>query len=138
MLNLVDKISENTGMQDRLQSAVEESAKPRFAFCKWMGAELAFIDANLWFSFQREAFDMVTRYHDLQPQQPAPPPPLPPPMAVPLMLPQQQIQHPPRPVSVPPHGSPPFWQPSPAAWQHGPVDYTGWPTFSHQLNRVYW
>ena len=32
-----------------------------------MGAELAFIDANLSSSFQREAFDMVIRYRDLQP-----------------------------------------------------------------------
>ena len=55
-MKLVDKITENTGMQDWLQSAVQESAKPRVAFCQWMGAEMSILDANLWSSFQREAF----------------------------------------------------------------------------------
>ena len=51
MMKMVDKITKNTGVQDRLQSAVQESAKPWIAFCQWMGAGLSFIDANLWFSF---------------------------------------------------------------------------------------
>ena len=105
-MNLVDKITENTQPQDCLQSAVhvQESAKSCFTFCQWMGAELSFLDANLWSCFQHEAFDLVTRYQDLQEtQQPAPPPP-PPLMAVllPSMLSQQQIQHQPCAVSVPP------------------------------------
>ena len=66
MLKLVDKIAEKTGMQDRLKSAVQETPKPRFAFCQSVGVELTFIDANLWSSFQREVFDLVTRYRDLQ------------------------------------------------------------------------
>ena len=103
-MKLVDKITENTGVQDQLPSAVQKGAQPHFAFCQWMGAELSFIDTNLWSSFQQEAFDLVTRYRDLQ--QPAPPP-LPPPMALPIppMLPQQQIQNKRHPVSPPPHGS---------------------------------
>ena len=107
-MKLVDKIAENTGMQDQLQSDVQGSAKPRFAFCQWMGVELSFIEANLWSSFQWEAFDLVTRYRDLQTPQPAPPPPHQ--MAVPLppMPPQQQIQHQPHSTSVPLQRSPPF------------------------------
>ena len=125
-MKLVDKITENTGMQNRLQSAVQESAKPRFAFCQWMGAELSFLEANLLSRFQREAFDLVTRYRDLQETQqlapPSPPsPPPPPPMAVqlPPMQPQQQIQHQLHAMSAPPQELPPFRQltsSSLAAW----------------------
>ena len=65
-MKLVDKITENTSVQNWLQSAVQAVAKPHFAFCQWMGAELSFLDANLWSSFQREAFDLVTKYGELQ------------------------------------------------------------------------
>ena len=118
MMKLVDKITENT--QPQLQSAVhvQESAKPRFVFCQWMGVELSFLDANLWSRFQREAFDLVTRYcHLQQTQQPVPPP-----MAVqlPPMPPQQQIQHQPCAISAPPQGLPPFHLTPPAAWRVPP------------------
>ena len=76
-MKLVNKITENTGMQDRLQSTVQEGAQPCFAFCQWMCAELSFIEANLWSSFQREAIDLVATYRDLQQQAPPPPPPPP-------------------------------------------------------------
>ena len=124
MMKLVDKITENTGMQDQLQSAVQEGAKPRFTFCQWMGAELSFIDANMWSSFQREAFDLVARYCDLQQPGPPPPPPLPMALPIPPMPPQQQIQHQPLPMSAPPTESPSFQHLTPpAAWQPGPGDY---------------
>ena len=60
MMKLVEKITENTQPQDRLQFAVhvQESAKPCFAFCHCIGAELSFFDANLWSCFQKEAFDL--------------------------------------------------------------------------------
>ena len=93
IVKLAERINANTVMQDRVQSAVQESAKPCIAFCQWMGAEVSSLDGNLWLLFQWEAFDLVTRYHDQQTQQLAPPHPSPPPPAavwLPPMLPQQE------------------------------------------------
>ena len=64
ILKLADQLSQNTGMQDRLQSAVQESAKPRIAFCQWMGLEMSKLDEELWTGFMHEAFDLVTAAPD--------------------------------------------------------------------------
>ena len=69
IVKLAEKLTQNTGVQDWLQSVVQESAKPCITFCQWMGAEMSSLDENLWSLFQWEAFDFVTRYRDLQTQQ---------------------------------------------------------------------
>ena len=69
-------------MQDQLTATLQEAARPRVAFCQWMGLEVANLDEQLWTAFMQEAFEMVTRYRQLQTQQPAGPPH--PPPAVPL------------------------------------------------------
>ena len=104
ILKLADRLTQNTGMQDWLQYAVQESARPRIAFCQWMGAEMSNLDEHLWSLFMREAFDLVTRYRDLQTQQPAPPPPYA--VQLPPMPPQPQ-PHQPRPWSAPRSQHPP-------------------------------
>ena len=82
ILKLADHLSQDTGVQDRLQSAVQESAKPDITFCQWMGSEMSKVDKELWTGFMHETFDLVACYRQLQTQQPAPPPPPPPPQAV--------------------------------------------------------
>ena len=44
ILKLADCLSQNTGMQDWLQSTVQESAKHSIAFCQWMGLEMSKVD----------------------------------------------------------------------------------------------
>ena len=120
ILKLADRFSQNTGMQDRLQSAVQESAKPCIAFCQWMCLEMSKLDEVLWTGFMRKAFDLVMRYRQLQIQQPAPPHP-PPPQAVqqPPVHPQP-YQPPVHPWSTPLLPSPLFQQQMNPAWQPGP------------------
>ena len=47
IVKLAEKITANTVMQDQLQSAVQESAKPCIAFCQWMGVEMSSLNDNL-------------------------------------------------------------------------------------------
>ena len=68
ILKLADRLSQNTGMQDRLQSAVQESAKPCITFCQWMGLEMSKLDKEHWTGFMHKALDLVTRYRQLQTQ----------------------------------------------------------------------
>ena len=134
-MKLAERLTQNTGMQDPLQSAVQESARPHVAFCQWMGAEMSKHDEHLWSLFQREAFDLVTHYRDLQTQQPAPPPPPPAVQLPPMPLQPQPQPHQPRPWSVPLQSSPPFQQQITPAWQLGPSEFQhhGWPTFLPNL-----
>ena len=44
ILKLADCLSQNTGMQDRLATAVQERASPGLAFCQWMGLEMSKLD----------------------------------------------------------------------------------------------
>ena len=57
-MKLAERITANTVMQDRLQSAVQESANPCVAFFQWMGVEVSSLDNNLWSLFQWEAFEL--------------------------------------------------------------------------------
>ena len=41
ILKLAEWLSLNTGVQDCLASAVQESSNPCLAFCQWMGLECA-------------------------------------------------------------------------------------------------
>ena len=120
ILKLADHLSQNTGVQDQLQSAVQESGKPPVAFCQWMGLEMmSKLDEELWTGFMCEAFDLVAHYRQLQTQQLAPPPP--PPQAVQQTSVQPQPYQPSVPPwSAPPLPSPPFWQQMDPAWQPGP------------------
>ena len=119
ILKLANRLSQNTGVQDRLQSAVQESAKPCITFCQWMGLEMSKLHEELWTGFMHEAFDLVMCYRLLQTQQPAPPPP--PPQAVQQPPVQPQPYQPSMyPWSVPPLPSPPFRQQLNPSWQPGP------------------
>ena len=60
IVKLSERITADSVVQDQLQSTVQESAKPRIAFCQWMGAEVSSLD-NLWSLFQWDAFELVTR-----------------------------------------------------------------------------
>ena len=66
ILKLADHLSQNTGMQDWLQSAVQESAKPCIAFCQWMGLEMSKLVEELWTGFMCKAFNLVEGYRSLQ------------------------------------------------------------------------
>ena len=66
IIKLADRLSQNTGMQDRLQSAMQEHARPCVVFCQWMGAEMSNLDEHLWTLIMREAVDLVTQYRQLQ------------------------------------------------------------------------
>ena len=92
ILKLADRLFQNIGMQDRLTTTVQESAKPCLAFCQWMGLEMSKLDEELWTGVMHEAFNLVECYRTLQAQQPAPPPPPPAPHAaqLPPVQPQQQ------------------------------------------------
>ena len=48
ILKLANDLSQNAGMQDWLQSTVQEHAKPCFTFCQWMGLEVSKLDKELW------------------------------------------------------------------------------------------
>ena len=78
IVKLCNHLTENTGIQDRLQSTVQEDTRPCVAFCQWMGLEVANLDEQLWTAFTQQAFEMVTCYRQLQDQQPAAPHPHPP------------------------------------------------------------
>ena len=47
ILSLVVRMNKNTAIQDRLQSAEQEAARPRIAFCQCMGLEMAKLDEPL-------------------------------------------------------------------------------------------
>ena len=47
IVKLVDVLTQNTGVQDRLQSTVQEAARPRVAFCQWMGLDMANLEQHL-------------------------------------------------------------------------------------------
>ena len=81
ILKLADRLSQNTGMQDRLATAVQESAKPCLTLCQWMGLEMSMLDEELWTGFMCEAFNLVEHYRTVQAKQLAPPPPPPSPQA---------------------------------------------------------
>ena len=135
ILKLVDWLSQNTGMQDRLQSAVKKSAKPNIAFCQWMGLEMSKLDEELWTGFMYEAFDLVMRYRQFQTQQPAPLPPPPTQAVLPPSVQPQPYQPSVRPWSMPPLSSPPFRQQLNPSWQPGPstkFQHQGWPSFTPQ------
>ena len=51
ILKLADLLSQNTGMQDQLQSTVQESAKPCITFCQRMGLEISKLEEELWTGF---------------------------------------------------------------------------------------
>ena len=95
ILKLVDRLSDNTTVQNRIKSAVQQGNSARVAFCQWMGLEMSKIDEELWTGFMREGFDLVTRYRQMQGQQLGPPPPPQQPL-------QQQFQGNVRPWSSPP------------------------------------
>ena len=102
ILSLVARMSDNTAIQDRLQSVEQEAARPRCAFCQWMGLEMAKLDEPLWMDFMDDAFALVTRYKRAQSLQPPAAPPRPPPAVLQPPV-QPQLQQPPvRPYSVPP------------------------------------
>ena len=44
ILSLLDDMKDNTATQDRLESAEQEAARPRAAFCQWIGLEMAKLD----------------------------------------------------------------------------------------------
>ena len=58
ILKLAARLTQKTGVQDRLQSAVQESARPCVTFCQWMGVEMSNLDKHLWSLFMWEAFDL--------------------------------------------------------------------------------
>ena len=41
---LADRLSQNTGMQDWLAPAMQESTTPHLAFCQWMGLKMSKLD----------------------------------------------------------------------------------------------
>ena len=41
ILSLLDRMKDNTAIQNRLQSAEQEASRPCVAFCQWMGLEMA-------------------------------------------------------------------------------------------------
>ena len=66
ILKLADFLSQNTGVQDRLATAVQDSTDPRLAFCQWMGLEMSKLDKELWTGFMHESFNPVEHYTNLQ------------------------------------------------------------------------
>ena len=48
---LVDRLSDNTAVQDRFKSAVQEGNSARVAFCQWMELEMSKLDEELWTGF---------------------------------------------------------------------------------------
>ena len=66
IFSLVDQMKENSAVHDRLQTAEEAAARPRIAFCQWMGLELAKLNELLWNDFMDEAFAMVAWYKRAQ------------------------------------------------------------------------
>ena len=123
ILKLSDHLSQNTGVQDQLATAVQESTSPHLAFCQWMGLEMSKLDNELWTGFSREAFNLVEHYRTIQAHQPVPHP-LPPQLAqLPAVQPQQQplpfVHH----LSGPPLVSPPtYHQQLNQPWQPG-IDF---------------
>ena len=55
ILKLAEWLSLNTGVQDCLASAVQESSNPRLAFCQWMGLEAYKLSEELWTGFMQES-----------------------------------------------------------------------------------
>ena len=70
ILLLVVHMNKNTAIQDHLQSAEQEPARPCIVFCQWMGLEMAKLDEPLWTNFMDEAFTLVTCYKWAQSHQP--------------------------------------------------------------------
>ena len=87
IIKLAEQLAVNTGVQDRLASAVQEGSNERLAFCQLMGLEACTLSEELWTKFIQESFQMIKHFRQLQAQQPVPPPPPPP-------LPPQPAQHP--------------------------------------------
>ena len=140
ILKLAKWLNLNTGVQDRLASAVQESTNPCLAFCQWMGLEACKLSEELWTGFMHDSFQMMECYRQLQAQQPVTPPPPPPqPAQHPAVQLQQQQSGFMCPSSAPPVVSPPsfhqqmtdtqLWQPSADLQPHH-----GWPTFSMNLS----
>ena len=137
ILKLAEWLSLNTGVQDRLASAVQESTNPCVAFCQWMGLEACKLSEELWTGFMHDSFQVMERYRQLQAQHPVPPPPQPA-QRLAVQLQQQQSGFV-RPLSAPPVVSPPsfhqqmphsqLWQPSADLRPH-----QGWSSFSANLS----
>ena len=137
ILSLVDRMSVNTAVQDRLLTAEQEASRPRIAFCQWMGLEVAKLDETLWNDFTDEAYALVSKYKRLQ-MQSAAPPHQPPPGSQPPMPPQPMLPQPPpvRPLSAPPQPAV-YRQQQP--WQASPgtsTDYQhpGWGPYAPNLS----
>ena len=97
ILKLADCLSQNTGVQYRLATAVQESPKPCLAFCQWIGVEMSKLDEEQWTGFMHKVFNLVECYRTFQAQQPAPPHPPPAPQAAqqpPVQPPQQPFFRP--------------------------------------------
>ena len=134
ILKLADCLSQNTGMQDRQATAVQESTNPRLAFCQWMGLEMSQLD-ELWTGFIHEWFNLVECHRNLQAHQPVPSPP-PQPAQLPAVQPRQQQLPFVHPLSVPLLASPPtFRQQFNQPWQPS-TDFQpqGWPTLRPNLS----
>ena len=59
ILTLAEWLNLNTGVQDRLGSAVQESSNLHLAFCQWMGLEACKLSEELWTRFMQESFQMI-------------------------------------------------------------------------------
>ena len=119
ILKLADWLNLNTGVEDQLASAVQESTNPRLAFCQWMGLGMSKLSEEQWTGFIRDSFNKVKSYRNLQGQLPVHPPPLPAQLLA-VQLQQQQSAFV-CPSSEPPLASPPTFhqqitQPALAAW----------------------
>ena len=134
-------MGDNTAIQDRLQTTEQEAARPRIAFCQWMGLEMAKLDELLWMDFMDDAFALVTHYKRAQSQQPPATPPHPPPAVPPPPVQPQPQQPSVLPYSAPPQPSPSYRHQLNQPWQPGPntsneFQHQGWPSFPPSLSAL--
>ena len=70
ILKLVDQASESQKLCQQVEDAIAGTNNPRTAFTQWMGAEVSNLPAHLWNKFQRDAFELVMRYKEMDTLQP--------------------------------------------------------------------